>query len=46
MQDSKNKAFFKKGIKTEVKNYRPISMFALISKVSEKSIRDQTQASS
>ena len=34
---------FKKGIKTEAKNYRPISLLLLISKVIEKSIHEQTQ---
>ena len=34
---------FKKGIKTEAKNYRPISLLPLISKVIEKSIHDQIQ---
>ena len=32
-----------KGTKTEAKNYRPISLSSLISKVIEKSIHDQTQ---
>ena len=40
---AKIKPLFKKGIKTEAKNYRPISMLPLISKVIEKSIHDQTQ---
>ena len=34
---------FEKGIKTEAKNYRRISLLSLISKVIEKSIHDQTQ---
>ena len=34
---------FKKDIKTEAKNYRPISLLPLISKVTEKSIHDQMQ---
>ena len=34
---------FKKGIKSEAKKYRPISLLPLISKVIEKSINDQTQ---
>ena len=34
---------FKKGIKIEAKNYRPIFLLLLISKVIEKSINDQTQ---
>ena len=37
------KTLFKKGIKTEAKKYRPISLLSLISKVIEKSIHDQTQ---
>ena len=39
----KIKSFFKKGIKTEAKNYRPISLLPLISKVIQKSIHNQTQ---
>ena len=39
----KMKPLFKKGIKTEAKNYRPISLLCLISKAIEKSILDQTQ---
>ena len=35
--------FFKKGITTEAKNYRPISLLPLISKMIEKPIHDQTQ---
>ena len=34
---------FKKGIKTEAKNYRPISLLPLRLKVKEKSIHNQTQ---
>ena len=34
---------FKKGIKTEAKDYRPLSVLPLISKVIEKSIHGQTQ---
>ena len=37
------KPLFKNSIITEAKNYRPISLLPLISKVTEKSIRDQTQ---
>ena len=40
---AKIKRLFKKGTKTEAKNYRPISLLPLISKVIEKSIYDQTQ---
>ena len=40
---AKIKPLFEKGIKTEAKNYRPISLLPLISKVIEKSIHDQTQ---
>ena len=40
---SQIKPLIKKGIMTEAKNYRPISLFLLISKVIEKSIHDQTQ---
>ena len=40
---AKIKPFFKKGIKTGAKNYRPISLLPLIAKVIEKSIHDQTQ---
>ena len=36
------KPLFKKGIKTEAKNFRPISLLLLISKVIEKSIHEQT----
>ena len=34
---------FKKGIKTEAENYRPISLLPLILKVTEKSIHNQVQ---
>ena len=40
---AKIKPLFKKGIKAEAKNYRPISLLPLISKVIEKSIHDHTQ---
>ena len=40
---AKLKPLFKKGVKTEPKNYRPISLLPLISKVIEKIIHDQTQ---
>ena len=40
---AKIKRLFKKGIKTEAKNYGPSSLLPLISKVIEKSIHDQTQ---
>ena len=39
----KVKPLFKKGSKPEAKNYRPISLFPLISKVIGKIIHDQTQ---
>jgi len=39
---SKLKPLYKKGSKTEPKNYRPISLLPLISKVLEKVIHDQT----
>ena len=40
---AKLKPLFKKGSKTAPKNYRPISLLPLISKVIEKIIHDQTQ---
>jgi len=40
---AKLKPLFKKGSKTEPKNYRPISLLPLISKVFEKVVLDQTQ---
>ena len=39
----KVKPLFKKGSKSEAKNYRPISLLSLISKVIGKTIHDQTQ---
>ena len=39
----KIKPLFKKRIKTEDKNHRPISLLPLISKVIEKSIHNQIQ---
>ena len=40
---AKLKPLFKKGSKTAPKNYRPISLLPLISKIIEKVIHDQTQ---
>ena len=40
---AKLKPLFKRGSKTDPKNYRPISLFPLISKIIEKIIHDQTQ---
>jgi len=40
---AKLKPLFKKGSKTEPKNYRPISLLPLISKIFEKVVHDQTQ---
>ena len=41
---AKLKPLFKKGSKTEAKNYRPISLLPLISKIVERVIYDQTQS--
>ena len=40
---AKLKPLFKKGSKTASKNYRPISLFPLVSKKIEKIIHDQTK---
>ena len=40
---AKVKPLLRKGIKTEAKNYRPIPLLPLTSKVIEKSIQDQTR---
>ena len=40
---SKLKPLFKKGSNTDPKNYRPISLLPLVSKIFEKAIHDQTQ---
>ena len=42
-QIAKLKPLFKKGSRTHPKNYRPISLLPLISKIIEKVIHDQTQ---
>ena len=41
---AKLKPLFKKGSKTDLKNYRPISLLHLVSKLIEKVIHDQTQS--
>ena len=41
---AKLKPLFKRGSKTDPKNYRPISLLPLISKIIEKIIHDQTQS--
>ena len=41
---AKLKPLFKKGSKTAPKNYRPISLLPLVSKIIEKVIHDQTQS--
>ena len=41
---AKLKPLFKRGSKTDSKNYRPISVLPLISKIIEKFIHDQTQS--
>ena len=40
---AKFKPLFKKGSQTASKNYRPVSLFSLISKIIEKVVQDQTQ---
>ena len=40
---AKLKPLFKKGLKTDPQNYRPISLLPLVSKIIEKVIHDQTQ---
>ena len=42
---AKLKPLFKKGSKTEAKNYRPISLLPLVSKIMEKIIHNQTAVS-
>ena len=39
---AKLKPFYKKGTKTDPKNFRPISHFPIVSKIIEKVIHDQT----
>ena len=39
---AKLKPLFKKGSKTDPKNYRPISLLPLVSKIIEKVLHDQT----
>ena len=41
---AKLKPLFKKGSKTEAKNYRPISLLPLVSKIIEKIIHNQTES--
>ena len=41
---AKLKPLFKKGSRTEPKNYRPISLLPLLSKIFERTIHNQTQA--
>ena len=43
MKDCKTKALFKKGFKSDLKNYRPISLLLVVSKTIEKTIQIQTQ---
>ena len=40
----KLKPLFKKGLKTDPKNYHPISLLPLVSRITEKVIHDQTQS--
>ena len=41
---AKLKPLFKKGLKTDLQNYRPTSLLPLVSKIIEKFIHDQTQS--